>query len=368
MKIPFVDLQSQLKPIRNQINEGINGVLDKCNFILGDDVKKFEDSFAKYCGAKYAIGISSGLDAIHLAMRALEIGEGDEVITQANTFIATALGITMAGAKPVLVDANESNFLMNVEQIEKAITPKTKAIMPVHLYGRMTDMTPIMKLAKKHDLHVVEDAAQSHGAQLFGARAGSVGAMGCFSFYPGKNLGCYGDGGMVVTNDPQLKDKVEALRNYGSIKKYHHPIVGFNNRLDTMQAAILNVKLPHLDAYNSARFEAAIKYNKALEGIGDLVLPEIPEKKSHVFHLYVLKTKKRDQLLEFLNNQGVQAGIHYPIPVHMHGAYAHLGYKTGSFPVSEKMASEILSLPMFPELNDVQIDYVKQKVKEFFSK
>lgn len=366
MNVPFVDLKAQLRPIREQVMSGIESVLDRTNFILGDDVSKLEISFAQYTGAQFAVGVSSGLDAIHLALRALGIGPGDEVLVPVNTFIATALGVTMTGATPIPVDINESDFLINPEKAEKAITPKTKAILPVHLYGRMVDVKPLAGLARKYNLQVVEDAAQAHGAELNGQRAGSVGAMGCFSFYPGKNLGCYGDGGMVTTNDSKLKDTLLALRNYGSSVKYHHPVVGFNNRLDTIQAAVLNVKLPHLDEYNNARYRNAQKYGEALLNVGDLKLPEIPVAGSHTFHLYVIRTQQRDALLEYLNKNGIQAGIHYPTPIHLHGAYKSLNYKKGDFPVGEKICDEILSLPMFPELSDEQIVYVADTVKSFF--
>ncbi|MBI3556948.1 MAG: DegT/DnrJ/EryC1/StrS family aminotransferase [Deltaproteobacteria bacterium] len=366
MKIPFVDLQAQYKSIRQDVLKGVEAVFDKCNFVLGDEVAKFEADFARYCGSDHGVGVANGTDALHLAVRALGIGAGDEVLVPANTFIATALGVTFAGAKPIPVDVDASTFLMNPMLIEKAITPRTKAIMPVHLYGRMMDLDPVLEIARKHKLAVIEDTAQAHGAELRGKRAGTRGVMGCFSFYPGKNLGCYGDGGLITTNDAELKEKLEALRNYGSKKKYHHPIVGYNSRLDTVQAAVLNAKLPHLNAWSAARASAAVKYNKAIEGIGDLILPQIPDKGSHVFHLYVLRTKKRDALLAHLNANGVQAGIHYPTPIHLHGAYADLGYRKGSFPVSEQLCDEIVSLPMFPEISDEQIHYVVGQLKGFF--
>ncbi len=365
-KVPFVDLQAQLSLIRSDVLKNVTAVIDKCNFILGEEVQKFEQDFAKYCGATYGIGVANGTDALHLAVRAAGIGPGDEVLVPANTFIATALGVTFAGAKPIPVDVSEKDFLMDPSLIEKAITKNTKAILPVHLYGRMMDLTPVLEIAKKRNLMVFEDAAQGHGARLHGKRAGAVGMMGCFSFYPGKNLGCYGDGGMVVTNSLEMKDKLIALRNYGSPKKYHHPVIGFNCRLDTIQAAILLAKLPHLDHYNEARYNAAIQYNKVLEGVGDLRLPEIPEKNSHVFHLYVLRTNKRDALLQHLNNSGVGAAIHYPVPIHLHGAYTHLGYKKGAFPVSERLCEEIVSLPIYPEITGEQIDTVASLVKAFF--
>lgn len=366
-KVPFVDLQSQYKSIKKDVLAGVEAVFDKCNFILGEEVQRLEGEFAKYTGSKFGVGVANGTDALHLAVRAAGIGEGDEVLVPANTFIATALGVTFAGAKPIPVDVSQDNFLMDPSLIERSITSRTKAILPVHLYGRMMDLKPVLEIAKRKNLVVIEDAAQGHGAELNGMRAGAVGAMGCFSFYPGKNLGCYGDGGLVTTNDPELKTKLEALRNYGSPKKYHHPIVGYNSRLDTVQAAVLNAKLPHLDSWNAARYEAAVKYNTALEGLGDLILPQIPTKKSHVFHLYVVRTKKRDALLSHLNANGVAAGIHYPVPIHLHGAYQNLGFKKGDFPVSERLSDEIVSMPIFPELSDEQIQYVADQVKRFFA-
>lgn len=366
MKVPFVDLQSQYKAIRSDVLKGVEAVFDKCNFILGEEVQKFEQEFARYIGTKFGIGVANGTDSLHLALRAAGVTEGDEVIVPANTFIATALGATYTGARIVLVDADPKTFLMDVKQLEKAITKKTKAIVPVHLYGRMMDLDPVVELAKKHNLVIVEDTAQAHGAQLRGKKAGSIGAFGSFSFYPGKNLGAYGDGGGLTTNDAELKAKIEAFRNYGSPKKYHHPVVGWNSRLDTVQAAVLSAKLPHLDTYNSKRYDAAVKYNRLLEGVGDLVLPQIPEKGSHVFHLYVVRTKRREELMNHLNSNGVSAVIHYPVPIHLHGAYSNLGYKAGDFPVAEQMCNEIVSLPMFPELTDEQIGYVAEQVKRFF--
>lgn len=367
MKIPFVDLKAQLSPIRGDVMASIERVVSKCNFVMGEELAQFESEFAKFSGAQYAVGVSSGLDAIHLAVRALGIGPGDEVIVPAHTFIASALGVTMAGATPVFVDVNE-DFLMDVNALERVITPKTKAILPVHLYGQMVDLEPVINLATKRGLAVIEDAAQAHGARKGARRAGAVGQLGCFSFYPGKNLGCYGDGGAVTTNSRELRDKLEALRNYGSTQKYHHPVIGFNCRLDTIQAAILSVKLPRLEGYNAARFQVASWYQDALRGLGDLILPEMPGEGRHVFHLYVVRTKKRDALLRYLQEHGVGAGIHYPVPMHLHGAYAHLGYRVGDFPVSERICSEILSLPIFPELTRDQVGTISKLVQDFFLK
>jgi dTDP-4-amino-4,6-dideoxygalactose transaminase len=366
IKVPLVDLQANYKPIQDEVREAVNSVMEKCNFILGKEVQDFEASFAKYCGVKYAIGVANGTDALHLAARVLGIGPGDEVLIPANTFIATALGVAYSGAKPVPVDIDPSTFLMDNSKIEKAITPRTKAIMPVHLFGRMVDMDPVLDIARRKNLVVIEDAAQGHGAELRGKRAGSVGAIGSFSFYPGKNLGCFGDGGALTTNDENLRAKLEALRNYGSPKKYHHPILGYNSRLDTMQAAILSVKLRRLDQYNHSRYQLAKRYNQALAPVREIILPQIPESGSHIFHLYVIRTKKRDALLAFLNERGIGAGIHYPSPIHLHGAFESLGYRKGSFPVAEQLCDEILSLPIYPELSDQQFDHVVSTVKDFF--
>ena len=368
MQVPFVDLKSQLKPIRAEVERRIAGTLDRCDFILGQEVQEFEKNFAAYIGVSDCIGVANGTDALHLAVRALGIGEGDEVIVPVNTFIATALGVTFSGARPVFVDHDPETFLMDVDQVAKAVTKRTRAIIPVHLYGRAVDLGPILKLADRHGLKVIEDAAQSHGARFPGSpRTGAIGAMGCFSFYPGKNLGAYGDGGAVVTNNPELATQLRAIRNYGSPKKYEHPMIGFNCRLDTMQAAVLNAKLPHLDTYNQKRYQAAVKYAAALKGVGDLMLPHVPEAGSHVFHLYVVRTHHRDELLKHYAAQGIGAGIHYPYPLHQTGAYESLGYKRGAFPVAERAAAEILSLPMFPEITDEQIQRVAQVTRDFFS-
>jgi dTDP-4-amino-4,6-dideoxygalactose transaminase len=366
MNVPFVDLRAQYISIRSEVLANIDDVLEKCNFILGEEVQSFEREFAEFCGTRFGIGVGSGTDAIHLALRAAGIGPDDEVLIPAHTFIATGLGVTYSGARPVPVDVDPATFLMDVAKIEGAITPRTRAIIPVHLYGRMMEMDPLIEVATKHRLLVIEDAAQAHGAEIKGRKAGSVGIAGCFSFYPGKNLGAYGDAGLVATSDVNLKTKLEALRNYGSPQKYHHPIIGYNSRLDTLQAAILRVKLPHLTGFNAARYGAAEKYFRALQGIGDLILPEIPLRGSHIFHLYVVRTRQRDALVEYLHSKGVSALVHYPKPIHMHGAYQHLGYRAGAFPVAERLSNEVISLPMFPEITDEQIAFVADNIRTFF--
>ncbi len=367
MKIPFVDLSSQYKSLKSEIMPRIEKVFDETAFILGKEVEEFEKSFATFVHAKYCVGVASGTDALHLAVRACDFTEGSEVLVPANTFIATAIGVYSANLVPVPVDVNPDTFHMDPEKIIAKITKKTVAIIPVHLFGRMVDMRPIMEIAKKYNLKVIEDAAQSHGAHMGDQYSGAVGELGCFSFYPGKNLGAYGDGGAITTNSQELYEKLIAIRNYGSPKKYHHPIMGFNSRLDTVQAAILNVKLKHLNTMNELRYKAATKYDEVLQRLGDLVLPKIPPKGEHIFHLYVLRTKHRDALLKYLNDKGVGAGIHYPTPIHLHGAFKYLGYKVGDYPVAENLANEIVSLPIFPELSDEQIQYVGKTIKEFFN-
>ncbi len=366
MQIPLVDLGAQYHAIHEEIRKSIRDVLSNCNFILGDGVAEFEKTFAEFCDSKYCIGVASGTDALHLALRALGIGGGDEVITAANTFVATALAISYVGARPVLVDVDPETYNLDLRQIESKITPKTKAIIPVHLYGRPVDMNELMSLAERHNLKVVEDACQAHGATWDGRKVGSFGIMGCFSFYPGKNLGAYGDGGAIVTSDEGLYEKLKMLRNYGSPRKYHHDFIGYNSRLDSIQAAVLNVKLRHLEGWNGKRLTNAKLYNQALDGVGDLVLSNLQGVESHVFHLYVVRTKKRDELLKYLNDNGVQAGIHYPIPIYSLKAYSDLGQTGSDFPVTERLSREILSLPMYSELTGTQIRKVKDVIVKFF--
>ncbi|MDT8445872.1 MAG: DegT/DnrJ/EryC1/StrS family aminotransferase [bacterium] len=364
--IPFVDLQSQYKALKAEIDPAVTAVMTQCNFVLGQPVADFEKAFAEYCGVKHAIGVANGTEALHLALVALGIKEGDEVITVANTFVATTLAITYCGATPVLVDCLPGTYNMDPAQIEAKITPKTKAIMPVHLYGQLVDIESIMAIADQHGLPVVEDACQGHGAQKKGKKAGAWGKVAGFSFYPGKNLGAYGDGGGITTNDDALAEKIRQLRNLGSPKKYYHEMVGFNSRLDTMQAAVLGVKLPHLDAWSASRARAAAWYNEKLKGVGDIICPDLGEAGSHVFHLYVIRSKQRDALLEHLGKSGVGAGIHYPVPIHRLGLYKDMGWNPADYPNAELFAGEILSLPMFPELTEAQVDEVVAVVKSFF--
>lgn len=360
MRVPFVDLKAQLDSIRPEIDAGIAEVLDTTAFIQGKQVRAFETAFAEYLGAGHAIGVGNGTDALYLALRALGIGPGDEVITAANTFIATTEAITGVGANIVLVDIDPASYTIDPALIEAAITPRTKAIIPVHLYGQPAEMSAIMAIADRHNLFVIEDACQSHGAWYDGRRTGTIGHIGCFSSYPGKNLGAYGDAGVVVTNDDDLATRLRLLANHGSAQKYHHEIEGWNSRLDTIQAVVLGVKLPHLDAWNALRRQHAERYATLLAGSG-VKTPTI-EHGDHVWHLYVIETEDRDDLSRRLGEQGIASGVHYPIPLHLQPAYQHLGHGPGAFPVTEQVAARILSLPMYPELTDEQITLVADAV------
>lgn len=364
--VPFVDLKVQYKTIKDEIENKIQKVFEQTNFILGQQVSFFEEEFARFCDSRYCVGVASGTDALHLALTALGIGEGGQVITAANTFVATVLAISYTGAEPVLVDTDPETYNMDLDKLEKKINKKTKAIIPVHLYGRPVNMTRLINIAKKNNISIIEDACQAHGAIWGNKRVGSFGIMGCFSFYPGKNLGAYGDGGAIVTSDGGLYKKLKMMRNYGSPKKYHHDFIGYNSRLDTIQSAILSIKLKHLTEWNLNRHNNACLYSQKLKGIGDIILPDINNAGSHVFHLYVIRTKKRDALLRYLNENGIQCMIHYPVPIYALGAYSHLGISRKEFPITEQFSKEILSLPMFPELTENQIDTVVNSIKKFY--
>lgn len=365
MKINFVDLKKQYQGIKTEIDSAIRGVINSSQFILGEECEMFEKEFAKFAGVKYAIGVSNGSSALELSLRALGIGPGDEVITPANSYIASASCISFTGAKPVLVDVLEDTFNIDAKKTEKLITKRTKAILPVHLYGQVADMGAILKLAKKYKLFVLEDACQAHGASYEGKMAGSFGDAAAFSFYPGKNLGAYGDGGMVVTNNKDLAEEVRLLRNYGQKEKYKHLSLGWNSRLDNLQAAILRVKLKKLKLWNAKRLKNAKIYNRFLLG-GPVITPKIFPNYNHVFHLYVVRVRQREKLARFLAEKGISTQMHYPIPIHLQPAYKDLGYKKGDFPVTEKLAEEILSLPMFPELKTREINYICQTIKSFY--
>ena len=357
-RVPFLDLHSQIRPLRNELDAALKRVVDSCGFILGEDVKAFEQEFANYCGAAHCIGVDSGTSALHVILRALDIGPGDEVILPANTFIATAEAVSHAGARPVLVDVLEDTQLIDPEKIEAAITPKTRALIAVHLFGRTADMAPLTDITQRHGIHLIEDAAQGHGARYDGQRLGSFGIAAGFSFYPGKNLGAFGDGGAITTNDPDLDLRIRQLRDHGQQKKYDHVFVGLNARLDSMQAAVLRIKLPHLDSWNQSRQANAKKYNELLAGSEYQTPAPLAPQEDHVYHLYVVRHRQRQVVMQTLNDHQIGHGLHYPVPVHLTGAYAHLGYSSGSFPVAEKLAGEILSLPMFAELTAEQIDQV----------
>jgi dTDP-4-amino-4,6-dideoxygalactose transaminase len=366
MKIPFVDLKRSQAGISEEINSAMQKVMNQGDFILGKDVELLENEFAAYCGGKHAVAVSSGTEALRLALMAAGIGDCDEVIVPANTFIATALAVSYTGARPVLVDADENTFNIDITNIEKAVTNKTKAIMPVHLYGNPAAMDSILEIAGKHNLLIIEDACQAHGACYNGKRAGSFGLAAGFSFYPAKNLGAFGDGGIVTTDSSEIYNKILLLRNYGSKKKYEHDIIGFNSRLDTLQAAVLRVKLKSLDKWNDSRRMAAAAYRRQLAGVKGIILP--PEDASggkQVYHLFVIRTAKREALKEYLKTKGIDTGIHYPIPIHLCKAYEDLDINAGSLKVTEKLANEILSLPMFPGLTTEEIDYVTGSIKEF---
>jgi len=361
--VPFVDLKAQYAGIKTEVNAAIQGVLDSCQFTLGSEVAKFEEEFAAFSGTKLGIGVNTGTSALHLALLAADVGPGDEVITVPFTFVATVAAIYYTGAKPVFVDIDPKTFTMDPAGIEAAITPRTKAIIPVHLYGQPADMDPVVAIARKNELVIIEDAAQAHGAEHKGRRAGSMGDMGCFSFYPGKNLGAYGEGGMVVTANAEYARKIRMLRDWGAEKKYQHVLKGYNYRLEGIQGAILRVKLRHLEAWTEARRAAAGRYDKLLAGSG-VPTPEALPHNRHVYHIYAIRTAHRQTWMDALQAEGIQTGIHYPIPVHLLPAYADLGYKAGQFPHSEKAANEVLSLPMFPELTPEQCETVGNAVRK----
>lgn len=358
MKIPLVDLKAQYLTIKDEVDAAINHVVNTCNFIMGEEVSLFEEEFAVFCGAQHAIGVASGTAALQLALHACDIGAGDEVITTPFTFIATTEAISLRGARPVFVDINPDTYNLNPARIEAALTPKTKAIIPVHLYGQPADMQPILNIARRHNLVVIEDAAQAHGAKYQGQQVGTLADVACFSFFPGKNLGAYGDAGAIVTNNKEIAAKVRLLRNHGRHEKYEHLIEGYGERLDTLQAAILRVKLKYLSSWTEARQAAAQHYNTLLSACPDLVTPYCQPDAQHVYHLYVLRVQQRIQLQNRLKAQGIATGIHYPIPLHLQPAYHYLGYKASDFPKAERAAQEVLSLPMYPELSESQVNRV----------
>jgi dTDP-4-amino-4,6-dideoxygalactose transaminase len=362
--IPFLDLQAQHAPLRSELAQVISEVIESGAFAGGPFVEAFEQDFARFCECEHAVGVGNGTDALWLALLACGIGQGDEVITVPNTFIATAEAISFCGATPVFVDVDERTYTMNPGALEKAVTAKTKAIIPVHLFGQMSDMNPILDFARAHDVRVIEDAAQAHGAEYRGRRAGSLGAAGCFSFYPGKNLGAFGEAGAVVTNDRALAEKIRILRDHGQVRKYQHAMVGWNCRMDGIQGAVLKVKLRHLAEGNRKRREHAAYYNRAFASVEAITPPLEADYAKHIYHIYAIRVPERDRILQALQAQGIGCGIHYPVPIHLQEAYRALGYGRNAFPVSEEISAEFLSLPMFPELTEAQLSRVAEAVEE----
>ena len=365
--VPYLDLKAQLQPLRAEIDAVIARTLDNCSFCLGPDVAQFEKDFAAFCGASHALGFNSGTSALHVAMRLLDVSPGDEVITTPYTFIATSWAISYCGAKPVYVDIDPATFNLDPKLIEQAITPKTKAVLPVHLYGQPFDVDAVAAICKKHNLPYVEDAAQAHGAKYKGKSIGTFGAVSCFSFYPAKNLGACGEGGALVTNDAALAARAKSLREHGSTVRYHHDEVGYNYRLEGIQGAVLGVKLKHLARWTRERQRVAARYAKLLADT-PLQLPKVTAGNESAWHLYTVRAPRRDELKKFLDENKIGNAVHYPMPLHLQKAYAQLGHKAGDFPVAEQASREVLSLPMFPELTDAQIQRVAEVVRSFFGK
>jgi dTDP-4-amino-4,6-dideoxygalactose transaminase len=364
IKVPFLDLKAHHAPMLEEINGAIREVIDSAAFAGGPFVTRFEEDFAVYCDSKHAIGVGSGTEALWIVLLALGVGPGDEVITVPNSFMATAEAITYCGAKPVFVDVDERTYTMDAEGLDQVVTARTKAIIPVHLFGQPADMDPILEFARKQGLFVIEDAAQAHGAVYKGRRVGTLGDAACFSFYPGKNLGAFGEAGAVVTNSDELQQKVRILRDHGQIRKYHHTMVGWNGRMDGIQGAILRIKLRHLEKGNQLRRSHAAHYDAGLQGIAEVVTPFHAATVLHVYHVYAIRAQNRDEVMRFLEDRGVGCGTHYPVPIHRQEAYSSLGYERGAFPIAERCATQFVSLPMFPELTPVQVEAVIQGVKE----
>ena len=365
MNVPFLDLKPQYVELQDELDTAYRRVAESGHYILGPEVEGFESDFAKYCGARHCIGVGNGLDALHLIMRAANIGVGDEVLVPSNTYIATWLAVSYVGASPIPIEPDEKTYNLDPARIEAAITERTRAIIAVHLYGQPADMDAINAIAAAHGLLVIEDAAQAQGAAYKGKRVGALGQAAAFSFYPGKNLGAWGDAGAITTNDDELAHKVRILRNYGSQAKYYNETKGFNSRLDELQAAVLRIKLTKLDEWNANRKVRAKQYSEALEGVSDLSLPYVPEWADPVWHLFVVRHRNRDRLQEHLKSCGVGTLIHYPVPPHLQQAYSELGYNRGAFPIAEQMADEVMSLPMSAHLSASDLDYVVQALSSF---
>lgn len=363
--IRLVDVVAQNKPHTQEIERVVMRVIQSGRFILGAEVEQFEQAFATYCDTKYCIGVDSGLSALELILRGLDIGQGDEVITPVNSFFASSAAISLVGATPVWIDVDPKTFLIDVKQIPKKITTRTRAIMPVHLYGQMADMDIIVKIANKYHLKVIEDAAQAHGATFQNRKAGSWGEAAAFSFYPGKNIGAFGDAGAIVTNNARLAQSIKKLRNYGSLTKYQHDQIAGNHRLDSIQAAILKYKLQFLEKWNGERREKAVWYNEHLKNL-PVVVPMEASDRTHVFHIYAIQVGKRNQLMTYLQNHGIQVGIHYPVPIHLQKAYRFMKQKRGNYPVTEMLAQRLLSLPLYPEISNRNLEHIVKKIKKFY--
>ena len=364
MKVPFLDLNTSHTPLRGEINQAIQEVIESGAFAGGPFVARFEEDFAAYCQAPYAVGVGSGTEALWLTLLALGIGQGDEVITVPNTFMATAEAITYSGATPAFVDVDSSSYTMDPAALERAITPRTKAVIPVHLFGHPADMDPIVRIAREHGLFVIEDACQAHGAEYHNRRIGTLADAACFSFYPGKNLGAFGEAGAVVTDDFELQEKIRILRDHGQVRKYHHTMVGWNCRMDGMQAAVLRVKMRHLERKNQLRRCHAAYYESALSCVDGVARPVQSPSVRHVFHIYAVRVKARDRFIRIMADKGVACAIHYPVTIHLQDAYRYLRYPRGAFPIAEKCAEEFVSLPMFPELTPAQLEKVVDAVRE----
>ncbi len=364
MKVPFLDMKSPYRELAQELDEAYHKVMESGWYILGEEVEEFEQEFASYLGVKHCIGLGNGLEALHLILRGYGIGDGDEVIVPANTYIATWLAVSYAGAKPVPVEPDPDTCNLDPDRIKQAITPKTRAILPVHLYGQPANMDPINRLAQTHHLLVIEDSAQAHGARYQGRKVGSIGDASGWSFYPGKNLGALGDAGAVTTNDDELADRVRVLRNYGSRIKYYNEVKGYNSRLDPLQAAFLRVKLRHLDEWNDRRKKVAQKYFKGLQDVPGIILPHVPDFADPCWHIYLIRSKARDPLRAFCDEKNIGTLIHYPIPPHLSDAYQEMGYGPASFPISEELAQTVLSIPMGPHLTEEEQDWVIQSLRE----
>lgn len=365
MKVPFLDLKAQYNPLSDEIEKAVKQVMERTAFSGGPFVSQFEEQFADFCGARHAVGVGSGTDALLLALLAVGVGPGDEVITVPNTFIATTEAISFCGARPVFVDVDEQSQTLDPKLLEAAISGRTKAIIPVHLFGQPADLDPIMRIARQKGLVVIEDCCQAHGALYKGKPVGSIGDAGCFSFYPGKNLGAYGEAGAIVTNSPEVNDKARMLRDHGQSQRYTHVAIGLNARMDGMQGAILSVKLKHLHIWNELRRRNSHIYNALLSSVPEVAMLAEMDYAKHVYHIYAVRVQNRDLLLTTLGEKGVGCGIHYPVPIHLQGAYAFLGHGRGSFPVAEQCADELISLPMYAELTVEQIQHVVAVIKDF---